>query len=55
LCVAGQTELAADTACDNLGSAAETVKLPGSHHFNGNYDAVGQAVLTFIDKTSRSK
>ena len=55
LCIAGQTEAASDTACDNLGTAGEQVRLPGSHHFNGNYDAVGQAVLTFIDKTGRAK
>jgi type IV secretory pathway VirJ component len=49
-CLAGQTEDPHDTACDDLGSAAVTVRLPGSHHFNGNYDAVGKAVLAFIDQ-----
>ena len=51
LCVAGQTEDPGDTACDNLASIGEVVRLPGSHHFNGNYDAVAQAMLAFIDKT----
>jgi type IV secretory pathway VirJ component len=49
LCLAGQTEGAGDTACDDLGNAGTTVRLPGSHHFNGDYDAVGKAVLAFID------
>jgi type IV secretory pathway VirJ component len=48
-CLAGQTEDPHDTACDDLGSSAVTVRLPGSHHFNGNYDAVGKAVLGFIE------
>ncbi|HUL72467.1 MAG TPA: AcvB/VirJ family lysyl-phosphatidylglycerol hydrolase [Vicinamibacterales bacterium] len=48
-CLAGQTEDPRDTACDDLGKSAVTVRLPGSHHFNGNYDAVGKAVLAFID------
>ncbi len=50
ICVAGQQEAARDTACDDLGTAAESVRLPGSHHFNGKYDDVAKAVLTFIDK-----
>ncbi len=48
-CLAGQAEDPRDTACDDLGPAATTIRLPGSHHFNGNYDAVGKAVLGFID------
>jgi type IV secretory pathway VirJ component len=53
LCLAGQTEEARDTACDDLGTSAETVRLPGSHHFNGKYDDVGASVLSFIDKHMR--
>jgi type IV secretory pathway VirJ component len=53
-CLAGQTEDPRDTACDDLGSAAVAVRLPGSHHFNGNYDAVGKAVLDFIEKNLAS-
>jgi type IV secretory pathway VirJ component len=49
-CLTGQLEEARDTACDDLGNAGELVKLPGSHHFNGKYDDVGSAVLSFIDK-----
>ncbi len=49
-CLAGQTEDPHDTACDDLGSSATAVRLPGSHHFNGNYDAVGKAVLGFIEQ-----
>jgi len=50
-CLAGDQEEPRDTACDDLGSAAVTMRLPGSHHFGGRYDAVGKAVLDFIDKT----
>jgi type IV secretory pathway VirJ component len=49
-CLAGEKEEAGDTACDDLATAAVAVRLPGSHHFNGNYDAVGKAVLEFIEK-----
>src|SRR5262249_29518642 len=50
LCVAGQQEQPRDTACDDMGAAADYEKLPGSHHFNGKYDDVGKVVLNFIDK-----
>ena len=49
-CLTGQLEEPRDTACDDLGTAGEAMKLPGSHHFNGKYDDVGAAVLAFIDK-----
>ena len=50
LCVAGAREAAGDTACDDLGAAAESATLPGSHHFNGKYEDVGRVVLAFIEK-----
>jgi type IV secretory pathway VirJ component len=50
LCVQGKTEAPKDTACDDLGTAAEAVVMPGSHHFDGKYDDVGKVVLAFIDK-----
>ena len=50
LCLSGQAEAPADTACRDMGTAAQAVTLPGSHHFNGKYDDVGQVVLTFIQK-----
>jgi len=49
-CLAGDKEDAKDTACDDLATAGVAVRLPGSHHFNGKYDAVGKAVLEFIDR-----
>jgi type IV secretory pathway VirJ component len=49
-CLAGQQEEARDTACDDIAAVGESVKLPGSHHFNGKYDDVGRVVLAFIDK-----
>jgi type IV secretory pathway VirJ component len=52
-CLAGQTEATRDTACDDLGASATAIRLPGSHHFNGDYDAVGKAVLQFIDDRLR--
>ncbi len=51
ICVTGDKEAPSDTACDDLGTAGEMVKLPGSHHFNGKFDDVGKAVMAFIDKT----
>jgi type IV secretory pathway VirJ component len=53
LCLAGQDEEARDTACTDLAGAAELVRLPGSHHFNGKYDAVGAVVLSFIERHLR--
>jgi type IV secretory pathway VirJ component len=53
LCVAGQREDARDTACDDLGASADVARLPGSHHFNGNYDEVGRVVLAFVEKHLR--
>ncbi len=47
VCVAGTEE--DDSACAQLqGSSSEVVRLPGSHHFNGDYAAVGEAVTRFI-------
>jgi type IV secretory pathway VirJ component len=53
LCIAGQREDARDTACDDLGPAADIVRLPGSHHFNGAYDEVGRVVMAWVDKHLR--
>jgi type IV secretory pathway VirJ component len=50
ICVAGRQEAPGDTACDNLVRPAVMVRLPGSHHFNGDYDAVGRELLDFIVK-----
>jgi len=50
LCLAGQQEQPRDTACDDMGDAAEFAKLPGSHHFNGKYDEVAKVALGFIDR-----
>jgi type IV secretory pathway VirJ component len=50
-CLSGDREANSDTACDDVKlRGADSVKLPGSHHFNGKYDEVGRAVLAFIDK-----
>ena len=49
-CLAGQQEEARDTACDDIAGEGESVKLPGSHHFNGKYDDVGRVVLAFIER-----
>jgi type IV secretory pathway VirJ component len=49
-CLSGQLEQPRDTACDDIAAIGESVKLPGSHHFNGKYDDVGKVVLAFIDK-----
>lgn len=50
LCLSGKDEAPRDTACDDMGTAAEAVSLPGSHHFNSKYDDVGKVVLDFIEK-----
>ena len=47
----GDKTAPADTPCDDLAGAADTVRLPGTHHFNGQYDDVGKVVVAFIDKT----
>jgi type IV secretory pathway VirJ component len=54
-CLAGQQEEARDTACDEIAGVGETVRLPGSHHFNGKYDEVGRVVLAFIDKQVKAR
>jgi type IV secretory pathway VirJ component len=54
LCVSGKDEAPRDTACDDMGAAAEAVTLPGSHHFNSKYDDVGKVVLDFIEKHAGS-
>jgi type IV secretory pathway VirJ component len=55
VCLSGKSEAPRDTACNDLGTAAEAVTLPGSHHFDGKYDDVGRAVLNFIDKVITAK
>ena len=48
LCVAGVDET--DTPCAALAGApgVKVVRLPGSHHFNSDYQAVAETVLDFI-------
>jgi type IV secretory pathway VirJ component len=53
ICLAGDREDARDTACDDLAGAADVVKLPGSHHFNGNYSEVGKTILAWMEKHIR--
>jgi len=53
LCVAGQREGPSDTACDDAAGVADVVKLPGSHHFNGNYDEVGRTLVAWMEKHLR--
>ncbi|WP_165186553.1 virulence factor family protein [Caulobacter soli] len=42
VCVYGAQEH--DDACPNFPAAVRKIGLPGDHHFNGDYDAVGQAL-----------
>jgi type IV secretory pathway VirJ component len=48
LCLAGAEE--DDSPCAALGGvpSVRVVRLPGSHHFNSNYSAVGETVAQFI-------
>jgi type IV secretory pathway VirJ component len=48
LCLAGADE--EDTPCPSLagGPGVKVVRLPGSHHFDGDYPAVSEAVFQFI-------
>jgi type IV secretory pathway VirJ component len=48
VCIAGADE--DDTPCQLLNGApgVRVVRLPGSHHFNSDYSAVGEAVYQFI-------
>ena len=52
LCLAGTDE--EDTPCPSLSGApgVHVVRLPGSHHFNGDYTAVAEAVYQFIRTAS---
>jgi type IV secretory pathway VirJ component len=51
LCVAGADE--DDTPCPALSDspAVRVVRLPGSHHFNGEYGVVADAVAQFIQSS----
>ena len=53
LCVAGTDE--DDTPCPSLATTpgVHVVRLPGSHHFNGDYPAVAEAVYQLIRQSSR--
>ena len=53
VCLSGKDEEARDTACPSMGTAADEVTLPGTHHFNGKYDDVGKVVMGFIDRHLR--
>jgi type IV secretory pathway VirJ component len=55
LCVAGSQE--DDTPCTSLVGApgVRVVRLPGSHHFNSDYQAVADAVFQFIQATISDK
>jgi type IV secretory pathway VirJ component len=46
LCVYGSEEVAS-SVCPSLGGRSDThvVELPGGHHFDGDYDAVGRLIL----------
>ncbi len=52
LCLAGADE--EDTPCPSLAGApgVRVVRLPGSHHFNGDYPGVADAVYQFIRTVS---
>ena len=55
LCLAGADE--EDSPCAALAGAlaVRVVRLPGSHHFNSNYSAVGEAVAQFIRTSSEKR
>ena len=55
LCIAGADET--DTPCASLAGVrgVRTVRLPGSHHFNGDYAAVAEAVLEFVRTAAGEK
>jgi type IV secretory pathway VirJ component len=53
LCVAGTEET--DSACVGLPSTTpfRTTRLPGTHHFGGDYQSLGAAVVQFIESVTR--
>ena len=55
LCVAGTDE--EDSPCPALGSLpfVRVARLPGSHHFNGDYTAVAETVHQFIRSTTTDR
>ncbi len=55
LCLAGADE--DDSPCATLAGVPtiRVVRLPGSHHFNSNYSAVGETVAQFIRASSEKR
>ena len=55
LCLAGSDE--DDTPCTLLAGTpgVKVVRLPGSHHFDGDYPAVAEAVFQFIRAVTAEK
>jgi type IV secretory pathway VirJ component len=53
VCVMGSDDI--ESACRGLANvpAYRVVRLPGSHHFDGNFAAVGNAVAAFIQGVVR--
>jgi type IV secretory pathway VirJ component len=49
-CLTGTQVKPGDSSCLDLTGDATVVKLPGDHHFNANYDAIGAAAMAFIEK-----
>jgi type IV secretory pathway VirJ component len=53
LCVAGTDET--DSACGDLPATTpfRIARLPGTHHFQGDYESLGAAVVQFIDSLKK--
>jgi len=49
-CLTGTQVTPGGTACSSIADIGTIVKLPGDHHFNGNYDGIGAAALAFINQ-----
>ncbi|MCY1306403.1 Bacterial virulence protein (VirJ) [compost metagenome] len=54
LCVFGRDE-AADSGCTREGAAGERPELPGGHHYDENYLALGAKLLQAVEKRQGEK
>jgi type IV secretory pathway VirJ component len=55
LCIVGTEEEPAECPASDAGSPLQVVRLEGSHHFHGDYTAVGRAIATFVDGVAAAR
>jgi type IV secretory pathway VirJ component len=55
LCIIGTEEEPAECPASDAGSPVQVVRLEGSHHFHGDFAAVGRAIATFVDGVAAAR